>query len=709
MKSQKLAPSPRFARHRPVLQGAVILTCALLLAAVAPLAQAQLVAEAAPVAAATNTITGVSFATTVPGQVSVTFDLKQPLTQNPAGFTVSNPSRVAIDLPDTINGLDKSNITSSEGDLRSINVVQAGTRTRLVFNLARPMGFETRNAGNKLTVVLTATATVENTPTLQRFAAIKSPMDEQHSVGKVDFRRGTNGEGRVLLDLSDPRVEVDIRRIGRRLTVDFLDATLAADLRRKLDVRDFATPVQFIETSVSGNNVHLVVESDGNWDHSAYQAEKQFVLEVRKTVDDPNKLVQGPNKTYNGDKLSLNFQNVEIRNVLQVIADFTGLNIIAADTVTGNITLRLKDVPWDQALDILLQTRNLSMKREGNVVLISPAEEIAAKEKSKLETALARSELEALHTEIIQLNYQRAEDILKLLMNEKQGMVSKRGAVTVDARTNTVFVRETDARLEEIRRVISRIDVAVRQVMIEARIVIAKDTFSHQLGVRLGLLGNQRVGRGTLNVGTYTGTQGVTGLTNTPNVNLPASTVNGTLGLTLLNSDSTSLLSLELTAAESDGKQKTISSPRVITSDKQKAMIEQGTEIPYQQSSSSGATNVSFKPATLSLAVTPRITPDGRVAMDLEVKKDTVGALFNGVPSIDTNKVTTQLLVDDGETAVLGGIYEIDTTDQIDKVPGLGDLPYLGNLFKRTSVSETKSELLIFITPRVLRDSLNVR
>ena len=718
MKFQTLVPTTplRLRTHgfRPL-----VMACAMAACLTSPLALAQAVpgTAASPAPAATgdsNAVTAVQFAAQGPGRVLLTFDLKKPLAQLPAGFSVSNPSRVAIDLPDTLNGLEKNQITAGEGDLRSVNVVQAGTRTRVVLNLARPMSFEPRLEGNRLYVLLTSTATAESTPTLQRFAAIKAPLDEQHSVGKVDFRRGSNGEGRILLDLSDPRIEVDIRRQGRKLVVDFLDAKMAADLQRKLDVRDFDTPVQSVDVSTSGANVHLVVDADGNWDHSAYQAEKQFVLELRRAVEDPNKLVQGPNKAYNGDKLSLNFQNVELRSVLQVIADFTGLNIIAADTVTGNITLRLKDVPWDQALDIILQTRNLSMKRQGNVVLISPAEEVAAKEKAALEVVQARAELEAVHSEIIQLNYQRAEDIQKLLVNQgggaqgSQSMLSKRGSVSIDARTNTVFVRDTDARLEEIRRIVSRIDVAVRQVMIEARIVIAKDNFNRQLGARLGVLGSQRVGGGSLNIGTYAN-GGLNGVLSTPNVNLPAAGGTSNLALTLLNSDSSSLLSLELSALEADSKGKVVSSPRVITSDKQKAMIEQGTEIPYQTSGSNGANTVTFKPAVLSLAVTPRITPDGRVAMDLEVKKDTVGQVYNTIPSIDTNRIATQLLVDDGETAVLGGIYTIDSSNAEDKVPGLGDVPYLGNLFKRTTRTENKSELLIFITPRVLRDSLGVR
>ena len=678
-------------------------------------------AQEAP-APISNVLQDVNFVAQGPGKVQLTFDLKKPLAQPPGGFSVNSPARIAIDLPDTVNGLDKSAITSTEGDLRSVNVVQAGTRTRLVMNLARPMNFETRLDGNKLIVNLTATAAADVTPAVQRFAAIKSTVPETHTVGKVEFRRGTNNEGRVVLDLSDPRVEVDIRRQGKRLLVDFLDAKLAGDIQRKLDVRDFGTPVQFVDASVTGNAVHLVVESDGTWEHSAYQAEKQFVLEIRKTVEDTNKLVQGPNKTYNGDKLTLNFQNVEIRNVLQVIADFTGLNIIAADTVNGSITLRLKDVPWDQALDIILQTRNLSMRRDGNVVLISPAEELAAKEKAALEVVNARGELEPVHTEIIQLNYQRAEDVQKLVADEKQRLLSKRGSASVDGRTNSLFVRDTDARLEEIRRLISKIDIPVRQVMIEARIVIATNTFTRQLGARLGVAASKFYGNNVLNTTpslvqpTSTTLNTSTGSTTTnasytqvPNVNLPVASAAGQIALTLLNTASGNLLSLELSALEADSKGKVVSSPRVITSDKQKATIQQGTEIPYQQASSSGATNVAFKDAVLSLAVTPRITPDGRVAMDLEIKSDAVGTIYAGVPSIDTNRINTQLMVDDGETAVLGGIYKIDSTVAETKVPGLGDIPVLGNLFKSTDRTENKSELLIFITPRVIRDSLAVR
>ncbi len=674
-------------------------------------------AQSAPPAA--NAVQSISFASQGPGKVMVTFELKAPLAQAPAGFSVSNPARIAIDLPDTVSGLDKNTLSSSEGDLRSVNVVQAGTRTRLVLNLARPMSFETRLEGSKLVVMLSATASADNTTVAERFSALKPVVGESHSVSKIDFRRGNNGEGRVVLDLSDPRIEVDIRRQGHRLLVDFMDSKIAAELERRLDVRDFGTPVQFVDASTNGNAVHLAIDAEGNWEHSAYQAERQFVVEVRKTVEDPNKLVQGPNKSYNGDKLSLNFQNVEIRNVLQVIADFTGLNIIASDSVNGSITLRLKDVPWDQALDIILQTRNLTMKREGNVVLISPSDELAAKEKAALEVVNARNDLEPIHTELIQLNYQRAEDLLKLLADAKQPMLSKRGSANIDSRTNTLFLRDTDARIEEIRRLLAKIDIPVRQVMIEARIVVAKNTFTRQLGVRLGIAGSKTSGNNFYSVtpqlvqpqnqtfGPSTSQSFVTPIA--PAVNLPVASPAGNIALTLINGASGNLLSLELSALEADSQGKVVSSPRVITADKQKATIEQGTQIPYQQASSSGATNVAFIAAALSLNVTPRITPDGRVAMDLEIKNDSVGQVFNGVPSIDTNRINTQLLVDDGETAVLGGIYKIDNTTSESKVPGFGDLPWIGNLFKSTDRTENKSELLIFITPRVLRDSLAVR
>jgi type IV pilus assembly protein PilQ len=560
----------------------------------------------------------------------------------------------------------------------------------------------------------------------------------------VDFRRGQASEGRVVVDLSSANIGIDIRQQGRQLVIDFINTNVPRNLVRRLDVGDFGTPVRFVDTFEQAGNARMVIEPRGVWEYSAYQTDTQFILEVKPVKEDPNRLVQSSTPGYSGEKLSLNFQNVEVRAVLQVIADFTGLNIITSDTVGGNLTLRLKDVPWDQALDIILQAKGLSKRKNGNVVLIAPTDELAAKEKLALEAQAAVSDLEPVRTESYALSYAKAEDLQKLLSNKDQKILSKRGSATIDERTNTLFVQDTGARLEEARRLVLQLDVPVRQVLIEARIVIADDNWARQLGVRFGTqsafnTGNYNIGvSGTLtdtinsvggnpvsrgssslaysgNPSPFTGTG--SGVGTIPigaqpeqlNVNLPVAGAAGSIGLSILNLGSGNLVNLELTALESDNRGKIVSSPRVVTADKKKAIISQGTEIPYLTAAASGATTVSFKPAVLQLAVTPRITPDDRIIMDLEVKNDSVGTVFSGIPSIDTKAVTTQVLVDNGDTIVLGGIFQQETRTTTTKVPLLGDIPFLGYLFKTTAKTDNKTELLIFVTPRIVKDSLTAR
>ncbi len=653
------------------------------------------------------------------GKVLIKFTFKQKLANPPGTFSVNTPPRIALDFADTSNAMSKNSMEMREGELRNLNIVQAGNRTRVVMNLNRAVPYETKIEGNTLLVTLQgAEKAGAGGETATRFSE-PAPTTSGHSIRDVDFRRGQNAEGRIVIDLSDATTGIDIRRQGRNLVVEFVNASLAKNLERRLDVRDFGTPVKFVEAKSFGANVRVSIEPDGLWEHSAYQTDRQFIVEVKRLIEDPNKLVQGTQPGYAGEKLSLNFQNVEIRSVLQVIADFTGLNIIASDSVQGNITLRLKDVPWDQALDIILQSKSLSKRKNGNVVLIAPTDEVNTKEKLALEANQQISELEQLQTESFQLSYQKAEDLKKLLSDEKQRILSKRGSAVFDGRTNTLFVQDTGSRLDELRKLIVKIDVPVRQVMIEARIVIADDKWSKQLGFRFG--GRGGFNRNNTNLGVAStldpsttiasGTSTAVNVSDIPNVSVPIAGASpaGSIAFTLLNIGSGNLIGFELQALEADKRGKIVSSPRVITADKQKAIIEQGTEIPYQTSSANGGTTISFKSAVLSLAVTPQITPDGRVIMDLEVKKDAVGQVFAGIPSIDTKKVLTQILVDDGETAVLGGIYEQTSRVDTEKVPVLGNIPFLGRLFKHDSRVDDKIELLIFITPKIIKETLTAR
>jgi type IV pilus assembly protein PilQ len=687
----------------------------------------------APAFAQTNMIESLNVSPQSGGRVLVRVTLRQPPANPPAGFTVNNPPRIALDFPSTGNAMGKNVHEVSEGDLRRINVVQAGDRTRMVLELSRPVRYDTQIEGRTVMITLAGTAgEVAASPPAQavtRFAE-QRPGDGRHALRDIDFRRGGAAEGRIIVDLSDSQVGIDVKVQGRNIIVDFLNTSVPRNLERRMDVSDFGTPVQTVESFTQGNNTRMVILPRGNWEHAAYQTDNRFILEVKQVVEDPNRLVR---PGYVGEKLSLNFQNVEVRAVLQVIADFTGLNIITSDTVTGNLTLRLKDVPWDQALEIILQSKGLDMRKTGNVVWIAPRDELATREKLALEAQAQIAELEPLRTETFQLNYQRAESFTKILTDEKQRILSKRGSAVVDPRTNTLFIQDTPTRLEEIRRLIRKTDIPVRQVMIESRIVEALDTFSRNLGVRLGtadlsglrggVSGQEISGTGTrFMIGGNVRSAGVlTGQTDdyaesfipdSLNVNLPAQTIGGAqpglLSLLLFNNRATRFLNLELSALQADGRGKIISSPRVITADQVEATIEQGTEIPYQQATSSGATAVQFKKATLSLRVKPQITPDDNVIMSLNVHKDSVGQQTISGPSIDTKQVTTEVLVENGGTVVIGGIYTQDERTTVNKIPVLGDLPYVGFLFKNTIKFDNRNELLIFVTPRILKETLRI-
>jgi len=676
---------------------------------------------------AQNAVEGLDVSTES-GKVILKLKLKDPMANVPASFSLANPPRVAFDFPNTVNALGKIAQDVNENDVKSVRIGESGGRTRVVLNLNRSLKYSAVLEGQNVVITLmTASAAASpSAPAEPAHFADAKPASQPHSVRNIDFKRGRNGEGQVVIDLSDVGTGIDLKQQGKTVVVELLQTELPLALERRFDVNDFGTPVEFMEATAQGNNSRIVIQARGRWEQSAYQTDNRLIVEVKPvTEQQAAKAKTG----YSGEKLSLNFQNVEVRAVLQVIADFTGLNLVTSDTVSGNLTLRLKDVPWDQALDIILQAKGLDMRKTGNVVWIAPRDELATKEKIALEAQQQIAELEPIRTESFQLNYQKAEAMQKLISDSTQKVLSKRGSAVVDARTNTLFVQDTPSKLEEIRALIRQIDVPVRQVLIESRIVEATDTFNKNIGARLGVttLGGPQNGYGggkvmfmpggAINsVGVQTGqtpTYATSFFPDSFSVNLPASPINGVpvgqFGFSLFNRAATRFLNMEITALQSDGKGKIISNPRVITADNIEAMIEQGTEIPYQMASSSGATAVTFRKATLSLKVKPQITPDDNVIMNLEVHKDSVGQITTGGPSIDTKQVTTQVLVENGGTVSIGGIFTQDQQTTVAKVPLLGDIPIVGLLFKQNSDQNNRQELLIFVTPRILREGLTAR
>jgi type IV pilus assembly protein PilQ len=653
---------------------------------------------------AMNSIQSISANNELGGKVVITVALKKAPSGLPATFAINTPPRIAFDFPNTENGLGKSTQEFGEGELRSANIVQAGNRTRLVVNLNQMLSYESRVDGNNLLITLQRKETGSNDSAPAHFAEAKAGVKQQHSMRDFDFRRGKNGEGRVQIDLSDTEIGIDIKQQGRMLLVDFQHTSLPRNLQRKLDVTDFGTPVQLVDAFTQGDNVRLVIEPKGLWEYSAYQTDNKFIIEVKAVAEDPNKLIKGNHTGYAGEKLTLNFQNITAREALSVIADFTNLNMVISDSVSGSLTLRLKDVPWDQALDIILQSRGLDMRKNGNVIQVAPREEIATKEKIELSARQEIGELELVHTESFLLSYAKAADIAKLLKDKDTGLLSKRGSAVSDQRTNTLFVQDTPTRLEEVRSFVKQLDVSVRQVMIEARFVEAGETFNRILGGRLSYTGpTTSVAGGGFAVGGAGGGR----VALAPSVNLPsAGSVTGGLTLSLFDALATKILTLELNASEIDGETKNIASPRVLTADKTEAVVEQGVEIPYLQVSSSGASNVAFKKAVLSLTVTPQITPDDHIGMNVKVSQDTVGIIYYLVPSINTKKVETQVLVENGGTVVIGGVYKQDSTDDTRQIPLFGDIPIIGWLFKTNTLDKVKKELLVFITPKILRENL---
>ena len=712
-------------------------------------------------AALANQLQAVDVTTLAGGRLNIKLQLAQPLSAPPVSFTLTNPPRIVFDVMNTSNATGKNVIAVNQGVLKSVQLAQTNDRSRVVLNLAKPVQHQLQVDAEALTVALTQEANEAPVAVTaaKRFSEPDTPAS--HKIQKIDFVRGKNGEGRILVDLSDSRVGVNVRNAGKTVVVDFADTELPEALQRRLNVINFNTPVLYVDALRQHHQAQIIIEPQGDWEQSAYQTDRRLVVDIRPLLKDPNKLIQGSKQGYAGEKLSLNFQRVDVRDVLKVIADFTGKNIVVSDSVSGSVTLGLKDVPWDQALDVIMKSKGLDMRVNGSVISVAPAEEFAAKEKAQLTAEAERETLETLRTEVFSLKYQKALDFRNMLLGGGTGVpggtmapttggaaggrlnriLSQRGSVTFDARTNTIFVQDTPRKLDEIQAIINKVDVPVKQVMIESRMVIASNTFSKALGARFGIsqtgtpgnnnslsiggnLGNKATAftapttpgtNGTFTLGNQGGTVQSATLGNyivssngQPDLmsNLPVSNAYGGIALSLLKLSANLLLNLELSALEADARGKVISSPRVTTANQQKARIAQGVEIPYQTATSSGATAVSFKKAELSLEVTPQITPDQKIIMDLDVRKDSKGEETSGGVAINTQNVQTQVLVGNGETVVLGGIYEQVSRKATDKVPFFGDLPVVGYAFKRNTRQEDKTELLIFITPKVMDETL---
>lgn len=710
---------------------------------------ATCLALAGPVSAQTavpNTIEAI-VAAPQGDNVAVKIDLKEPLATPPTGFSVAKPAKIAFDFPSTTNGLGKTSVTFKEGDLQSANVVEVGGRTRVVLNLTRGMTYTTRLDGKSLYVLLAPIPAVGSLPERVTQFTAETSVGKRHAVQDIAFRRGKDGEGRIIVDLNDAGTGIDIRQQGKSLIVDFLKTSVPENLRRKLDVTDFGTPVTSVETKPLGDNVRMTITPHGLWEHNAYQSDNQFVVEVKRIVEDPNKLVQGTKTGYQGPRVSINYQNGDVRALLKLMAEELGLNAVISDTVTGTTTLVLKDVPADQVIDIIFQQKGLDMRKKGNIMMIAPRDEIATREKLDFESRQQIAELEPIQAEQFELSYQKAENVAKLLAGvggvggTSQRLLSKRGNAIADAQSNILFVNDIPSKLEEIRKFIKAIDTGSRQVMIEARVVEAQDTFNRDLGVRMNFLStraSQFGGSGVYGGGGLYTPAPVTPTGNTPNlnqsyqanfgtgaqassntagVNLPGF-VNvagrgGALAFSLFNASLTRILQLELAALESDGLGKIVSSPRVITANNVKAKIQDGTEIPYVTTATGGGVatqNVSFKTAALSLEATPQITPEGTVRMLLVVKKeepDWTRAVL-GNPPIKTATVETNVVVENGGTIVIGGVYITKKENVTEKVPLLGDIPFFGYLFKYQNDTGQRRELLFFITPRIVSDKLQI-
>ena len=646
----------------------------------------------------------------------------------PRAFTIDEPARIALDFADTVNSLKQRNMQVGIGNMQSIISASAKGRTRVVLNLTQKSAYSTNVSGNQLTLTLAgsgqaalASSQVIASPT--SVAATSSIAAIAKGITNIDFKRGPNGEGRIILNLTSPSISTDVWRENNVVHVELIGSQLPDELQRRMDVSDFATPIANIDTIQDGANIKMTISSNGDFEHLAYQTDMLYTIEVAPISKEEEEKKKKSKFGYTGERLSLNFQDIEVRSVLQLLSDFTGLNLVVSDSVVGNLTLRLKNVPWDQAMDIILKTKGLAQRRAGNVILIAPTDEIAAREKLELESRKQVEELERLRTEFIKVNYAKAEEMAELLNQKDNAILSNRGSVSVDIRTNTLLVKDTNSSLVSVRQLLTELDIPVRQVLIESRVVIASDDFSKELGVRFGIsrdsltngvAGDTAVTAGNLNGITDLVNNNTFSATDGLNVNLPVQNPAGSFALALAKLPLGTLLEMELSAAQIEGRGEVVSSPRVITADSHTARIEQGVEIPYLELDDGDAT-LKFRKAVLSLEVTPQITPDDRVIMDLDVHKDSVGELVSfgaglSAPSIDTREVQSQLLVDNGQTVVLGGIYETVNTQQVSRVPFFSDLPIIGNLFKSSTTIDDRSELLIFVTPKILQGAnLDIR
>ncbi|MDY6978625.1 MAG: type IV pilus secretin PilQ [Pseudomonadota bacterium] len=669
-------------------------------------------------AQAQNNLTDISYSTLPGDKVQIKLQLDKALDVEPASFTIDNPARIAFDLPDTRLNLSERKTDIGIGVARSVSTAEAGGRTRVVLNLSELVGYNTVLDGKDVVITLNESGQTQFSRAGDTQSKVPGDRASSVNVLDLDFRRGASGEGRVEMTLADPNTAVDMKRRGSQVIVTLKNSALNEELERRVDVLDFATPVSTVDAFNQGNDARVIINTKDEFEHIAYQADQKLTIDIKPVVKEEEEDRPRRREEYTGEKLSLNFQNIEVRAVLQLIADFTGINMVTSDTVSGNVTLRLKNVPWDQALDLILKTKGLDKRENGNVMLIAPAEEIAAREKMELEANKQVEALAPLISETIQVNYAKASELASLLKDKGSEFMSERGNITVDTRTNKLLVQETAERIDAIIALVNELDVPVRQVLIESRIVLASTNFSKEVGVRFGVSrdytgtdGRERVMSGNLNA--------VDDLINNDtltspdrwNVNLPAaSSTAGSIGLALARLPFGTLVELELSAAQAEGETEIVSSPRVMTSNQQEAVIESGQEIPYQEATSSGATSVSFKKAVLSLTVTPQITPDDRIIMDLEVKSDNpdFGNLVLGVPPINTQNVQTQVLINNGETIVLGGVYEQTKSNTINRVPFFGDLPVVGALFRSKSEVDEKDELLIFVTPKIVKEDMQI-
>ncbi|MEY4762443.1 MAG: hypothetical protein RLZZ200_2299 [Pseudomonadota bacterium] len=727
---------------KPYIAGQKVLKALAILATLALPAAFNVGSAARAADAPANKLESIDVQSGAGRRLEVVLKLSGPA-EAPRAFTIDNPARISLDMPNTALGLPSRRVDVRKAGLDSIVAAEASGRSRLVLNLDRLVPYETKVEGNTIHILLgeaaaqvaVATAVAPSAP-----VARVSSGASARSIRGLDFRRGTDGSGRILVKLSDPRTPVDVKQQGNQVLVDFAGTELSVDNQRRFDVGDFGTPVTGFDAMRSGNNARLVINAAGDFQQLSYQSDDQYVIEIQPQR--PTKVsVDADKPVYTGERITLNFQDIETRSLLQLLSDASGQNIVINDSVGGNVTLRLQNVPWDQALDIVLRLKGLDKRKQDNVIIVAPADELAAREKASLSARKDLEELAPLRTEYLQVNYAKAIDIAAMIQASskssgssggRNSMLSARGSVTVDERTNTLLLQDTSESLSNIRQLVTTLDVPVRQVLIEARIVVVNEDFSRDLGVRTGLTAMRQKGSNGLysTTGTAAGNDTVlqSALTNLGasgqvypatapslpsryNVNLPVSSPAGSLAFMLLGSDY--IVDLELSAAQSEGRGEVISSPRIITANQKEAVISQGTEIPYQQSASSGAATVQFKEAVLSLRVTPLITPDNRLILDLNVKKDSVGKVLVSsgginVPAIDTSSLSTSVLVGDGQTVVLGGILQTERRDSEKKVPGLGDVPVLGHLFKSQSKVNNKGELLIFVTPKILREGVNV-